>query len=104
MSADMTLRRAMLSRENSREVEFQISRGLRAWAVERRGSIQPRGCATTIVFGKCRSDAIRRAGAPGRLGEEMCDDVTDAQPINAGWDEPFRWPFDAVASDGQRES
>jgi hypothetical protein len=46
-----------------------------------------------VVFGRSRSDALRRASAPGRLGEEVCDDVTDARPIDAGWDEPFEWPF-----------
>jgi hypothetical protein len=90
----MTLRRAMVSREGERETEHQIARGMRAWAIERRGLIQPRGCATTLVFGRSRSDALRRASAPGRLGEEIADDVTDAREVTSGWDDAVIWPFE----------
>lgn len=92
----LTLRAAMVAREGTRETELQIGRGLKAWAVERHGGCQPRGRSTAIVFGTCHSDALRRASAPGRLGEEISDDVTYAEPIAVGYDEPFAkcdWPF-----------
>jgi hypothetical protein len=87
----VTLREQMRSREGAAETERQLARGMRVWAVERRGSCQPRGCATAMVFGRNRSDALRRAGA--RLGEEVADDVTDARPFEQGPDEVGVWPF-----------
>lgn len=90
----LTLRHAMTSREGDRETDFQIGRGLSAWAIERRGGLQPRGLSRAIVFGTCRSDALRSASAPARLGEEMHDDVTDARKIETGWDEEIVWPFE----------
>lgn len=90
-----TLRSAMAAREGEREATRQIQAGRRAWAVERRGALQPRGRSRAVVFGTCLSDAVRRASAPGRLGEEHHDDVTDARPITSGWDQPVSWPFEA---------
>jgi hypothetical protein len=90
----LTLRHAMTSREGDRETAFQIGRGLSAWAIERRSSLHPGRPRTTIVFGTCRSDALRRASAPARLAEEIHNDVTDARRIETGWDEEIIWPFE----------
>jgi hypothetical protein len=89
----LTLRIAMVSREGKQETDFQIGRGLSAFAVERtnphRHNYRPQ---TTIVFGKSPSDAKRRASAPARLAEEIHEDVTRVARITTGWDEPFNWP------------
>lgn len=92
----MTLRQAMISREGDREADFQIGRGLRAWAVERRdlthtGELGRR--QTTIVFGTCRSDALRRAKAPARLCESYHGTDWRLAEITSDWDEPFVWPL-----------
>lgn len=92
-ASQMTLRGALESREGRVETDWQIRQGRRAWAVERTGSLQPRGMAMTIVFGTCASDAKRRASAPGRLAEEVHDDVTRVALIDSSWDEPFIWPW-----------
>lgn len=77
--------------EGDAETERQIARGLRAWSVQR---VSPalHGRDWLTVFGTCRSDAIRRASAPARLGEEIHGDVTTAVVIASGWDEPIVWP------------
>jgi hypothetical protein len=92
-----TLRMAMVSREGEHETAFQIGRGLRAWAVERTTFHDRR--LTLLVFGTCRSDAVRRAASPARLGEECHGDVMRAEPVASGWDEPIVWPLvgEAVA-------
>jgi hypothetical protein len=87
----MTLRESMRSREGAGEADRQISRGLRAWAIVRSGDrARPQ---TAIVFGTCRSDALRRASAPSRLGEELHHERTRAEAITSGWDEPIQWPI-----------
>lgn len=84
----------MHGREGERPAEDAIRRGLRAWAVERyTGSPGYRHRETAIVFGRNRSDALRRASAPARLGEEIHGDVTYATRIASGWDEPITWPI-----------
>lgn len=92
-----SLRRALYVREGIDETDRQIGRGLRAWAIERnRGRLRP---STTIVFGTCRSDALRRASAPARLGEEIHGETTDARRIVADWDtSSFAWPFEREAA------
>jgi hypothetical protein len=87
-----SLRSALYSREGVEATDGAIRRELRAWAVERRGTLQPGGRRTTIVFGTCASDAKRRAAAPNRLAEEMYDDVTCVKPIRVGWDDELVWP------------
>lgn len=93
----MTLREHMHGREGRREAERQIARGLRAWAVERVTPLVSTATAfcreTTIVFGTCRSDALRRASAPARLGEGVDGDITTAAEITSGWDSPVVWPL-----------
>lgn len=76
--------------EGPAETERQIARVLRAWAVDRRGPYMP--TETLIVFGTCRSDAVRRASSPARLGEGVHGDETRATRILSGWDEPIEWP------------
>jgi hypothetical protein len=94
-----SLRRTLYEREGVEATDDAISRNLHAWAVERQtGSPGYRQRQTAIVFGRCASDACRRAAAPGRLGEETACDVTRAAPIVGGWDEPVRWPDFAVAA------
>jgi hypothetical protein len=94
----MTTRQAMVSAEGQRETDFQIGRGLRAWAIEREtGHPDYRQRMTKIVFGRSRSDAVRRAASPARLGEELAADTTRAAPIASGWDEPIIWPLPSVA-------
>lgn len=84
-----SLRAAMYSREGVEATDFAIRRGLQAWAVERSGwPVVQR----VIVFGRSRSDALRRASAPARLGEQIYGDVDTAAVIASGWDEPFAWP------------
>lgn len=87
-----SLRSALYAREGVDATDDAIRRGLRAFAIERRGVLQPGGLRTTIVFGTCPSDAKRRASAPGRLAEEMYDDVTRTKPIRVGWDDEIVWP------------
>lgn len=87
-----TLRGTMYCREGEKATEFAIGLGLRAWAVERTGEYRHRA-VTAIVFGKSRSDALRRASAPARLAEEMHNDVTTAVEIMSGWDSPVVWPI-----------
>lgn len=92
----MTLRAAMRSREGDREAAWQISRGLRAWAVERRDLTHTGALGrpkTTIVFGTCRSDALRRAQAPARLCEPFQGTDWRVAEIGREWDEPFDWPL-----------
>ncbi len=89
-----TLRDAMIANEGEREVAFQIGRGASAWAVER--TTQGRR-ETLLVFGICRSDAIRRTRSPARLGEEIDGDTTRAEPVASRWDEPVVWPLAAEA-------
>lgn len=86
-----TLRTAMQIREGTDEAERQITRGLGAWAIQRTSPCQHR-TLTALVFGRCASDATRRAASPARLGEELHGDVTIAAPIATGWDEPVQWP------------
>lgn len=86
-----SLRAQMHSREGADEAEFQIGRGMRAWAVERVSGW--RRVEAVIVFGKSPSDAKRRAEAPARLGESCHGDVLNAAPIVTGWDEPPAWPL-----------
>ena len=88
-----TLRSSLYDREGVVETDFQISRGLSAWAIERISPSQRRP-VTAIVFGKSRSDALRRASAPARLGEEIGNEVTRAARITSGWDEPVDWPWE----------
>lgn len=92
-SSVLTLRRAMASREGTRPTEDAIRRGLRVWAVERFDWHRPE---TTMVFGKSRSDALRRAQAPGRLGESFADTRWRAAEVVGGWDEVVVWPLDAL--------
>lgn len=97
MLTTITLREAMVSREGDREAEFQIGRGLQAWAVERRDLTYTGDLGrpqTTIVFGTCRSDALRRAQAPARLCESHMGTDWRAAPIDADWDCPFEWPLE----------
>jgi hypothetical protein len=92
----ITLRHAMHSREGAAEAEFQIDRGVRAWAVERRDVThtgEPGRRQTTIVFGTCRSDALRRAKAPGRLCEAHHGTDWRVAPIDVDWDAYFDWPL-----------
>lgn len=94
-TSSITLRRAMQSREG--DADYQISRGRRAWAVERRdvtytGDLQERP-QTAIVFGTCRSDALRRAQYGARLGESHHGTDWRLAEITSGWDEPFVWPL-----------
>jgi hypothetical protein len=96
----ITLRRSMESREGSRSTEDAIRRGLRAWAVERRdltctGDLgRPQ---TTIVFGTCRSDGLRRAQAPARLCEPFHGTEWRVAEVTTGWDEPIVWPLENLA-------
>lgn len=93
----MTLREAMCSRVGTIEAERQIGRGASAWVVERTTAMLGRPL-TAIVFGRNRSDALRRASTPGRLGEGWDGDVDDARRIESGWDDPIVWPFDRRAT------
>lgn len=89
-----TLRALLHSLEGVEAAENAISRGLRAWAVERwTGSPGYRRLMTRTVFGTCVSDAKRRASAPARLGPEIDSDETVAAPILSGWDERIVWPL-----------
>jgi hypothetical protein len=87
----VTLRDAMRAREGADRAEFQIGRGMRAFAVERESPCLHR-TDTAIVFGRSPSDAKRAASAPARLGEGCHGDVTRVAPIVAGWDEAVAWP------------
>lgn len=89
-----SLRARMYEREGVDQTEDAIRRGLRAFAVERATAFGPRDPETVIVFGKCASDAIRRACAPARLGEAIDGDTFRTAPIESGWDEPVVWPLD----------
>lgn len=92
-----SLRHAMYVREGVGETDRQIARGLSAWAIERRDPTYAGGLSrpqTTIVFGKCRSDALRRAKAPARLGESFYGTTWDAMQIRTEWDGPVIWPFE----------
>lgn len=89
-----TLRAAMHTREGVEEAERQIAMGRFAWAIERwrwgcHGDLYR--CDTAVVFGKSRSDALRRASSPARLGEEQAGDCTITAVVQSGWDEPFVW-------------
>jgi hypothetical protein len=86
-----TLRMALLTREGEQETNFQIGRGLHAFAIERESPCLHR-TDTAIVFGKSPSDAKRRAASPARLAEECYGDTTRAARITTSWDEPFDWP------------
>lgn len=89
-----TLRAAMYAREGVATTDDAIRRGLSAFAVERTGMGRRRS-QTTMVFGRSRSDALRRASAPARLGEEVGDEESCAALIASGWDEPITWPVAA---------
>lgn len=85
-----TLRGVLCVTEGVAATDDAIRRGLRVWAVERTRDYLPR--ETLLVFGRSRSDAIRRAGAPARMGEEVEGDLTTAVEVPAEWDKPVRWP------------
>jgi hypothetical protein len=85
-----TLRGALYVTEGQAATDDAIRRGLRVWAVERTRAYMPR--QTALVFGRSRSDAIRRAGSPARMGEEIDGDLTTAVEVPAEWDAPARWP------------
>ena len=86
----MTLRQSMNHREGTRPTEDAIRRGLRAFAVERRDWRSE----TAIVFGRNRSDALRRAQAPSRLGESFHETQWRVAEITSGWDAPIEWPLE----------
>jgi hypothetical protein len=86
----MTLRQHMHALEGRAHAEWAIGHGFQAWAVERlTGSEGYRVTKHTAVFAKSRSDALRKASAPARLGEECHTDVTEAVRIAAHWDDPL---------------
>jgi hypothetical protein len=88
-----SLRHAMYVREGVDETDRQICRDLRVWAVERFDWHRPE---TAMVFGTCRSDALRRAQAPARLGESFAHTQWRVGQITSGWDEPVVWPLEAA--------
>lgn len=80
---------ALYSSEGVEATDDAVRRGLRAWAVERRGSGP---IETRIVFGRSGSDALRRASAPARLGESILGEQTFVVEILSEWTEPVAWP------------
>lgn len=84
-----TLRQHMHSLEGVEHAEWAIGHGFKAWAIERStGSPGYRVVKHTAVFAKSRSDALRKASSPARLGEECHGDITEAVRIVAHWDDP----------------
>lgn len=89
-----SLRRSLYSHEGIDATDTAISSGLRAWAIERTTRHATSSSRqTTIVFGRNRSDAKRRASAPARLGEEATSDLTIVAEITSGWDDSIVWPL-----------
>jgi len=86
----ITIRQAMESREGAAAVAFAERRGLRVWVVERFDWHRPE---IAMVFGTCRSDAVRRAQAPARLGESYANTEWRTAEVVGKWDEPFVWPL-----------
>lgn len=85
-----TLRDHMHSLEGHDHAEWAIGHGFQAWAVERlTGSAGYRRKQSAMVFAKSRSDALRKADSPARLGEGCHDDVTTATKIGTDWDKPI---------------
>lgn len=85
-----SLRACMYVREGVDETDRQISRGLRVWAVARFDA--PHYPETAMVFGTCRSDALRRAQAPARLGGSFQGTQWRVAEIVGDWDGPVVWP------------
>lgn len=91
----LTLRQHMNGLEGEQHTTWAIGYGFSAWRVERDSFVLHRKMRIT-VFAKSRSDALRKASAPARLGEECYGDVSEAQKITSGWDEPIAWPTQQV--------
>lgn len=88
-----TLRDHMHSLEGVKHAEWAIGHGFRAWAVERLVGYRTDGFKqSAMVFAKSRSDALRKADSPARLGEGSAADVTTAARVASGWDEPIAYP------------
>lgn len=95
----MILRRTMELREGEQPTAHAIRLSLRVWAVERIDWPGDREHRThCMVFGRSRSDAIRRAQAPARMGEAFHDTEWRVAEVTSGWDEPVVWPLEAVAA------
>lgn len=84
-----TLRHHMHLLEGEKHTNWAIGQGFQAWAVERLSLGRK---MSITVFAKSRSDALRKAASPARLGEECYGDTVSATRIKSGWDEPICWP------------
>jgi hypothetical protein len=86
----VTLRTHMHALEGRDHAEWAIGHGFSAWAVERlTGHPDHRVRQSAMVFAKSRSDALRKADSPARLGEGCQSDETTAVRVLSEWDDPY---------------
>lgn len=85
--AMITLRDHMRSLEGHEHADWAIGHGFQAWAVERTSPCLHR-TDSAMVFAKSRSDALRKADSPARLGLGCHGDVTTATKVGTDWEAP----------------
>lgn len=91
----MSLRENMIGREGAAGVDHAMRLGLKVWAVQRRFHGRPdERPESVLVFARNRSDALRKAESPARLGEGAAHSEYRVARVVSGPDEPVEWPLD----------